>query len=210
MTNLTDVKALPPKQFTVKGDDVMLKVIAIGPVKKGKYKYEQPVDIIDIETQEMWTIQYESEYENSMMEGIDVGMTLPFRLKWWESGNGPQISGYTTRSKKKPPASEFAQNAPQRSTGGTPGFGAKMPASAPPNQRKPAFGTQSEGELKKVRGMCRFGFLQALVQNGMKPKDIVLNKMLLIDIECLVDISMNGIKAKQESQEEDLEDWENS
>ena len=160
MTNFMTVQNAPEKQWV---DDVNLTVLSIGTVKEGKFGFEQEIQVKD-ETGHESPFKVQSKYEDGMMDIIDVGLTQPFRCKWWNAKSGAQVGGYCTRAAQKPP---------QRSTGGTPGFGAKMPASAPLNQRKPAFGGKERDYDKENRGKCRFGFLQALVQNGMKPKGFV-------------------------------------
>lgn len=81
----------------------------------------------------------------------------------------------------------------QNATGATPGSSTGSPE--PTGPTGPA--AQPRNDDKKVRGMCRFGFYQALLQSGATAAQLAGNMEELLAIEKLVDMSMLGIESAQ-------------
>ncbi len=174
--NFQDVRDAREKQWV---DGIGVTVKSFGAEPNDRFgNFIQGVIGVDAANEE-YGFKIATQYEETLLVSGEIGQTLPFRLKWFNSKAGAQMQGYCTKPKKLR-AQPAAQPTPQPQT----------PQRAPqaPTQQMPP----PRDYDKENRGKCRFGFYQAAIQSGMSPTSLVKDKAGLDAIEQLVEYSMNG------------------
>ncbi len=130
--NFQDVKNAPEKQW-VDGVGVTVLNIVAAPMDKWD-NYIQMVLGKDAQGQQV-SIKHQTKFPEALLDNDDLNKTLPFRLKWWNSKGGAQISGYCTRPKqlKTPTATESGVPPQGEPASQWPSDGGKQPPAKAPD-----------------------------------------------------------------------------
>lgn len=148
--NIQDIFNSPEKQWV----DVNFHVINVGQSKPGKFdQIEQSVGIKD-ESGQVDKLKIQTKYESGLLDNSDANQQLPFKVKWVQFRDGPQLIGYTTKPR------QMGDTASQ--TGNTPPLGSTAPQpalTAPQPAQGPDWDAIAEGKV-------RCNILSAAIQSG--------------------------------------------
>ncbi len=189
--NFQDVRNAPEKQWV---DGIGITIKSFGAEPNDRFgNFVQGVVGVDAANEE-FAFKVVTQYEETLLVYSEIGQTMPFRLKWFNSRAGDQMQGYCTKPKKlritpaaqPTPQPQAAQNAPQ----------------APP----PPKDDQPDWDLINL-GKCRDGKYNAVIRAGCDPITLAKDRNLLLACEFLAHKSMHGIKmtdAEKFQMEQDL------
>ena len=166
--NFQDVRNAPEKQW-VEGIELTILNLTNAPNDKWGNYIQQILGKDGAGEQAAFRLQ--TKFPEGLLDNNDLNQTMPFRLKWFNSKQGAQMSGYSTK--------------PKAMGGPAPAFG--VPPT--PQQQMPAPRDYDKENL----GKCRFGLYQATIQAGCRPEALDADTKLLMALESLAKKCMDGI-----------------
>jgi hypothetical protein len=167
--NFNDLGNAPEKKYV---DNVELTIVNIVNGEKDQFgNFTQEVlgkDVLG--TQEPFRIQ--TKYPESLLANDDLNLTLPFRLKWYNSKTGPKLVGYCTRPKQQGQPAQPPQQARQ-----VPVFGSSGPKQAPQNTQS-AFEAQEESRKRDLRIMRQHACMDALAFHALGKTAVTMDEVV--------------------------------